>query len=423
MPLHESIHYRDGALCCDDVPLDAIADAVGTPVYIYSAARIRANAARLQTAFAPLGAAVHYSLKANANLAIIRLLAALGLGMDAVSAGEIHRALRAGVAAERIVFAGVGKTPAELAYALEAGVGWINVESQDELHLLDRLAAQRGARPRVALRLNPGVSARTHHHIATGHAGAKFGIAASTVAAILAQRGATPHVRIEGLHVHIGSQLGSVDETLTAVREAQTLAEPYPDLRTLNIGGGFPVAYQDGDEYPPPEAFAEALRPHLAGWQVKLEPGRSIVADAGLLLVSVLYVKHQGGSRFVIVDGSMTELIRPALYSAQHPIAPLRAAPATESAIVAGPVCESADILHRDAMLPTLSAGDRLAILVAGAYGMSMASNYNQRVRPPEVLVEGASWRVVRRRETWDDLLRLEEPDTERGASGPVSDV
>ncbi len=423
MPLHESIHYRDGTLCCDDVPLDAIADAVGTPVYVYSAARIRANAARLQAAFAPLGAAVHYSLKANANLAIIRLLAALGLGMDAVSAGEIHRALRAGVAAERIVFAGVGKTPAELAYALEAGVGWINVESQAELHLLDRLAAQRGARPRVALRLNPGVSARTHHHIATGHAGAKFGIATSTVAAILAQRGATPHVRIEGLHVHIGSQLGSVDETLTAVREAQTLAEPYPDLRTLNIGGGFPVAYQDGDEYPPPEAFAEALRPYLAGWQVKLEPGRSIVADAGLLLVSVLYVKHQGGSRFVIVDGSMTELIRPALYSAQHPIAPLRAAPATESAIVAGPVCESADILHRDAMLPALSAGDRLAILVAGAYGMSMASNYNQRVRPPEVLVEGASWRVVRRRETWDDLLRLEEPDTERGASRPVSDV
>lgn len=410
MPLNDSFAWRDGALWCDDVPLDAIASAVGTPAYVYSAARIRSNVARLRAAFAPLNPAIHYSLKANANLAVVRLLADLGLGMDAVSGGEIARALRTGVNPSDIVFAGVGKTPDELAYALDKGVGWINVESRAELELLDRLAAGRGARPRVALRLNPGVSAQTHRHIATGHFGAKFGIAPEIVADILAHRGATPHVEIAGLHVHIGSQLGSGAETAAAVREAQALARPYPALRTLNIGGGFPVAYTGDEHYPAPEEFAAALAPLLDGWQVKLEPGRSLVADAGALLVSVLYVKHQGGARFVIVDGSMTELIRPALYEAVHPVIPLRDGPPAGIAVVAGPVCESADILHRGAELPDLAPGDRLAILVAGAYGMVMASNYNQRTRPPEVLVEDDAWRVVRRRETWDDLMRLEEP-------------
>ena len=410
MPLNESIHLHEGALWCDGVPLDALADAVGTPAYIYSASRIRANVARLQAAFASLNADIHYSLKANANLAIVRLLADLGLGMDAVSGGEIARALRVGVPAERIVFAGVGKTAQELAYALEQGIGWFNVESVGELALFNQLAAERGARPRVALRLNPGISAKTHRHIATGHSAAKFGIAPDVVGEMLAHQEQTPHVEIAGLHVHIGSQLGSVEETAAAVREAQTLARPYPGLRTLNIGGGFPVAYTDDEQYPAPAEFAAALAPLLDGWQVKLEPGRSIVADAGVLLVSVLYVKRQGSARFVIVDGSMTELIRPALYEAVHPVMPLHPAEPVEPAIVAGPVCESADILHRDASLPDLAPGDRLAILVAGAYGMVMASNYNQRPRPPEILVEGNTWRIVRQRETWDDLMRLEEP-------------
>ncbi len=410
MPRNDTLTLRDNALWCDGVPLEAIANAAGTPVYVYSARRIQTNVARLQAAFAPLNADIHYSLKANANLAIVRLLAGLGLGMDAVSGGEIARALRAGVAPKDIVFAGVGKEPDELAYALDQGIGWINVESRAELELLDRLAAARGVRPRVALRLNPGISAQTHRHIATGHFGAKFGIAPDIVADILAHQDATPHVEIAGLHVHIGSQLGSVAETIRAVREAQALAQPYPALRTLNIGGGFPVAYTDDEHYPAPDEFATALAPVLDGWQVKLEPGRSIIADAGVLLASVLYVKQQGGARFVIVDASMTELIRPALYEAVHPIAPLHAAEAIGPAVVAGPVCESADILHRGAPLPELAPGDRLAILVAGAYGMVMASNYNQRPRPPEVLVEGDAWRVVRRRETWDDLMRLEDP-------------
>lgn len=409
--LHESFHYRDGALCCDDVRLEAIAEATGTPVYVYSAARIAANVERLRAAFDPLGAAIHYSLKANANLALVRLLHSLGLGMDAVSAGEVYRAQRAGVAPEQIVFAGVGKTAAELAYALEVGVGWFNVESQDELALLDRLAGERGLTAQAALRLNPGIQAQTHRHIATGHYGAKFGMPAEVVADVLAQRAAYPHVRLGGLHVHIGSQLGSVAETVAAVQAAQALAQPYPDVRTLNIGGGFPVRYTADQQYPSPDAFAAALAPVVAGWHVKIEPGRTLVADAGLLAVSVLYIKQQGGARFAIVDGSMTDLIRPALYEAVHEIVPLRQVPAghaTHETVVAGPVCETTDMLSRGAHLPDLEAGDRLAVLDAGAYGMVMASNYNLRTRAPEVLVDGAAWCEVRRRESWDDLLRCE---------------
>ncbi len=407
--LNESIRYCEGALCCDEVSLAALADEVGTPAYVYSARRVLANAARLRAAFAPLGAELHYSVKANGSLALLRLLHEAGLGMDTVGAGEIERSRRAGVPPERIVFAGVGKTRAELLYALDAGVGWFNVESEGELALLDSLAAARAVSPQVALRLNPDVRAATHPHIATGHGGAKFGMPGDVIARLLGERADFPHLRIAGFHVHIGSQLGRVDETLAAVHAAQTLAAPYPDLRTLNLGGGFPVAYASADEYPRPEAFAHALAPLLDGWRVLLEPGRSLIADAGVLLVTALYVKQQGGVRFVITDGSMTDLLRPALYGARHPIVPLREPTGeTSSAVVAGPVCESADVLNPDTALPPLAPGDRLAVLGAGAYGMVMASNYNGRTRPPEVLVEGASWRLTRRRETWDDLLRLE---------------
>ncbi|HML20708.1 MAG TPA: diaminopimelate decarboxylase [Aggregatilinea sp.] len=407
--LNDAFHRRDGALWCEDVPLDALAEAAGTPVYVYSAARITENVARLRAAFDPLGAAIHYSLKANANLTLIRLLSEAGLGMDAVSAGEIYRALEAGVAPERIVFAGVGKTPQELAYALDAGIGWFNVESETELRVLDTLAGARGVRARVALRVNPGVAAQTHRHIATGHFGAKFGLPPAVVADILARHADYPHVSLAGLHVHIGSQLARPDETVEAARAVQALAAPYADVRTLNIGGGFPVEYTGDEGYPGPQAFADALAPLLNGWQVKIEPGRSVIADAGALLIGVLYVKEQGGQRFILTDGSMTELIRPALYEAVHPVEPLRALPGDVSeAVVAGPVCESADVLNRAAPLPDVQPGDRLAVLGTGAYGMVMASNYNMRVRPPEVLVQGAQWRIVRRRETWDDLLALE---------------
>lgn len=408
--LNDTFRYHEGLLYCDDVALEHLADTVGTPVYVYSAVRMLHNLARLRAAFDPLGATIHYSLKANANLTLIRMLRDTGVGMDAVSAGEVHRAVRAGVDPAQIVFAGVGKTRAELVYALETGVGWFNVESRTELDVLNTLAGERRIMPQVALRLNPGIQTLTHHHIATGHRGAKFGMDAATVADILTQRRDYPHLRIAGLHVHIGSQLGSVRETVAAVQAAQALAEPYVDIRTLNIGGGFPVRYSASDDYPTPDTFAAALAPLVAGWQLKIEPGRAIIADAGAMLVSVLYIKMQGGQSFVITDGSMTDLLRPALYGAAHPIVPLRETyGTTTTVVVAGPVCESADILKRDALLPDILPGDRLAVLVTGAYGMAMASNYNARTRPPEVLVEGQQWRTIRRRETWNDLLRLEE--------------
>ena len=408
--LNEAFHYgEDGGLVCDGVALAVVANATDTPVYVYSADRIKHNIARLKAVFEPLGASIHYSAKANANLALLRLIHAAGIGVDAVSAGEIFRAVQAGVEPKQIVFAGVGKTREELIYALCADVGWFNVESRAELELLNTLAGECSQSAVVALRLNPGIHAKTHHHIATGHFGAKFGMPPDEIAAILAQRANYAHVKISGIHIHIGSQLGDVQETVDAVRAAVALAEPYPDLRTLNIGGGFPVPYTESDEYPTPEKFAEAIKPLVEGWHLMIEPGRSIVADAGLMLVSVLYVKQQGGQRFVITDGSMTDLLRPALYDAVHPVVPVQHNPGELSeSVVVGPVCETTDVLHRGAQLPDLKPGDRLAVLVTGAYGLVMASNYNMRTRAPEVLVEGETWHVIRRRETWDDLLRLE---------------
>jgi len=408
--LNDSFFYHDDFLRCDAVNLQSIAEHTGTPVYVYSASRIQANLRRLQNAFAPLHAALHYSIKANGNLALLRLIGQAGIDMDAVSGGEIYRARRAGIASERILFAGVGKTSAEIRYALAEKVEWFNVESADELSLLDRLAGETESTPSVVLRLNPGIEAQTHHHIATGHARAKFGMPAPIIADLLAHRADYPHVRIAGLHVHIGSQLGDVQETVQAVQLAQALLAPYAHLRTLDIGGGFPVAYTTDDEYPAPDAFAEALFSLLKGWQIFVEPGRSVVADAGVLLVSVLYEKEQGGQRFVIVDGSMTDLLRPALYEAVHPIVPLRKTELNlREAVVVGPVCESTDVLNRACVLPDLNLSDYLAVLGAGAYGMVMASNYNMRPRAPEVFVENGAWRVIRQRETWDDLLRCEE--------------
>lgn len=399
--------YQDGELWCDGVRLNKIGNTVGTPVYIYGAEQVTQNVRQIQAAFPQ--AAIHYSLKANANLAIIRHLARLGIGMDAVSGGEIFRAVQAGIEPANIVFAGVGKTEAEIGYALDVGVGWFNVENVDELRLLNELAGKKGQKAAVALRLNPNVQAQTHHYIATGHGGAKFGMDADTVARVLEHQADYPTLDMCGIHIHIGSQLGNVAETVEAVQRAQALAQPYDAIRTLNIGGGFPVNYTEADHYPTLENFAYVLNEITAGWQLKLEPGRFIIANAGVLLISTLYSKTQAGKTFAITDGSMTELIRPALYQAVHPVIPVKQSKADlQETVVTGPVCESADVLHSGALLPPLVAGDRLAVLVAGAYGFVMASNYNQRLRPAEVLVEGESWRVIRRRETWEDLIRLE---------------
>lgn len=406
-------------LFCDDVALKDIIAITGTPVYIYSFKRVLDNYERIRAAFAPLNAHLHYSAKANANLSLLKTLVNAGAGIDAVSAGEIHRALQAGAKPDSIVFAGVGKTPNEIGYALEQGIGWINVENVGELRLINDIAAVLHRKPvRVALRFNPDITANTHPYIATGHGGAKFGLTAETIRNILSEQGKYPHVHIAGIHLHIGSQLHDTDATYQAVQAALDLIAPYPTIRTINIGGGLPVAYRPGESLPTFDAFAQALTPLLKDYTVILEPGRSIIADAGLLAVSIIYVKKQAGQTFLITDGSMAELIRPALYQAHHEIVPVMPhSPAGDSrkhlapVNVVGPVCETTDVLGKEVALPEMIPGELLAILTAGAYGMVMASNYNARPRPPEaaVLSDGRSWRIIRRRETWDDLLVHEE--------------
>jgi diaminopimelate decarboxylase len=409
--LNSHIRYLHGKLFCDEVPVEDIAAEVGTPVYIYSLPRVLENLRRIQSLFPE--AHIHFSSKSNANLAVLGALIGAGAGVDAVSAGEIHRALLVGARPEDIVFAGVGKTHDELEYAIRQGVGWINVENVRELDIINGLASvSRQRTQRVALRLNPDVTASTHPYIATGHSYAKFGLTAEVVRGILADQSRYPQVRIEGLHIHIGSQLHDTAATQRALEIALELIAPYPQITIVNIGGGLPVPYAPDDVIPAWEDFAAALRPMLTGYTVILEPGRSIVADAGLLVCEALYVKQQAGTTILIVDASMAELIRPALYEAHHEIVPLTESAGERSLTqVVGPVCESADVLGRDVSLPNIQPGERLAILNAGAYGMVMASNYNQRPRPPEVVVrddDPRTWMVARRRETWDDLTRLE---------------
>ena len=407
--LNESIHYIDGALYIDGVPAAQIAEQVGTPVYVYSQRRVLRRYGALKDAFSNLKAHVHYSAKANANLALLRALVEAGAGIDAVSGGEIARALAAGCAPEDIVFAGVGKTPAELREAVQQGIGWFNVENVDECRLLNQFAAEAGERVRVALRYNPDVQANTHPNIATGHKGAKFGLNQDDLLHVLKHASDYPNLDIAGLHVHVGSQLGDTAATVQGVQAALEIIADYPELRTINIGGGFPADY-DGAENPSYDDFARALEPLLSEYEVIIEPGRSIVADAGVLLTQVLYTKAQGGVQLAIVDASMTELMRPALYGAVHQVVPLMrdmdkpTAPIT----VVGPVCETTDVLAKEVMLPQMQQGDLLAILDVGAYGMVMANNYNQRPRPPEVMVEGDGWYVARPRETAEDLLRSE---------------
>lgn len=409
---NESIHYDGDQLYCDSIPVAAIAAETGTPVYIYSLKRAVANLRSIQSAFPK--AHIHYSAKANANLTVLRTLIEAGAGIDAVSGGEIHRALTAGAKPENIVFAGVGKTSVELYYAVEQNIGWFNLENLEEARLLNSIAGVAGKKARVALRFNPDVTANTHRYIATGHGGAKFGLNATAATELLNQRKSLPNLSFEGLHIHIGSQLGDINATVQAVQTARDLIKPYPEIKTLNIGGGFPVNYIPGRQVPTPDKFAEALEPLLEGYEVILEPGRSIIADAGILVTRVLYLKHQGGQRFAIVDAGMTELIRPALYDAYHEIVPLTHSQDDFSTMlgyhVVGPVCESADVLSHAAQLPPVEPNALLAVLTAGAYGMVMASNYNARPRPPEVVVleDGLTWKIGRRRETWDDLTALE---------------
>ncbi len=407
--------YIDNILHCGSVPLPALAAEFGTPLYVYSAERLRENYRRIASAFAPLKPLVCYSVKANANLALLDILRREGSGFDIVSGGELFRALRIGADPSRIVFAGVGKTGAEIESALRARVGWINVESPGELSRVDAIAARLGVQPRVAIRLRPEVEADTHRHISTGSAGSKFGLPLPTALELVRQP--FSHARIRGAHVHIGSQLGSPQATLKAIDAALEFAARAKSLgaeiESLDIGGGFPVAYHDDDTHPSLEAFAAPIVARLESWpgSVHVEPGRSVVADTCALVTSIQYEKRDpAGQRLLIVDAGMHTLLRPALYEAYHRVWPVgQIGNSTYSpADVAGPICESADFLARARPLPPLAEGDLLAILDAGAYGFAMASNYNSHPLPAEVLVDGDSHRLIRKRQTYADLIANE---------------
>ena len=404
-------------LVCDGVPLSVIAEAVGTPVYVYSAAAFRARYRAIDAAFGSYPHALHYALKANSTLAVARLIRDLGGAADANSIGEINLARRAGFEPAQIVFTGVGKSPAELERAVPLGLKAINVESAGELARIEAIAARTGRAVRVAIRINPDIDANSHPHISTGLKINKFGVPLETARELLDTIGTRPALTLVAIHAHVGSQMTTIDPLRRAAAFLAGLAD---DLRRrgvaleyLDCGGGLGISY-DGRAVPSAEEYVSALVGEVrhTGLPIVIEPGRAIAGPSGALLARVVDVKpRDAASDFVVVDAGMTELIRPALYGAFHRIDVVRAAsgaPVRQYEIV-GPVCESSDVLGRDRRLPRLEVGDLVAIGDAGAYGSAMASNYNRRPLPPEVLVDEGGWRVIRRRQTLDDMLSLEQ--------------
>ena len=411
----QTFHYREHALHCDGVPLAEIAARAGTPSYIYSATAIRDNFRAYDQAFGDQPHTVCYAVKANGNLAVLRLLAAEGAGFDIVSGGELFRVLKAGGDPAKIVFSGVGKTATEIDEALKAGILNFNCESEPELALIDALAHRLGKKARVALRVNPDVEADTHHYISTGKLAHKFGIDIADAEAVYERARALPNLLLEGVSCHIGSQLMDPEPVMEAVDRVLDLitrlrAKGF-DIRIGDFGGGLGVAYHAEDATPSISDFVTKLKARVAGHNlhVLIEPGRSIVGQAGVLLTKVLYRKTTGDKEFVIVDAAMNDLIRPALYQAHHEILPVRSREgATITADVVGPVCETGDFLARDREMPAALPGDVLAICTAGAYGFAQACTYNARRRPAEVMVDGKEWKIIRERESYDDLIRGE---------------
>lgn len=425
-------HYRDGVMQAEEVALPALAAAVGTPFYCYSSAALETAYRDFTGALQGLNATVCYALKANSNQAVVRTLARLGAGADVVSEGELHQARAAGIPAAKIVFAGVGKTEGEMSSGLEAGIRQFNVESRAELELLNQVALDRGRRAPVVLRVNPDVDAKTHVKISTGKAENKFGIDVAEATAIAGGAAELRGIRLEGLAVHIGSQLTSLAPFRAAFGRLAALftelrAAGAP-LKTLDLGGGLGISYQSGVA-PDLAGYAEIVRQATAGLDAELifEPGRVLVGEAGVLVTRVLYLKQGSARRFVIVDAAMNDLLRPALYDAWHEIKPVAAAPPNadmQAVDVVGPVCESSDTFARQRPLPPVAAGDLLAICSAGAYGAVMSSSYNTRPPAPEVLVRGAEHAVVRPRADYATLIGqdripdwLEAPEGKRGVA------
>jgi diaminopimelate decarboxylase len=417
--------YRDGNLICENVAVQRIAAEVGTPAYIYSKATLATHFQRIGSAFAELNPIICYSIKSCGNINLLRVLRELGSGFDVTSGGELFRALQAGGDPKKIVFAGVGKTDKEINEALDAGIGWFNIESEQEFWNLDRLAGLKGVTARGALRVNPDVENRgTHQKTFTGKKETKFGVDIDRAGAFYRQAASAKHAKLNALHLHIGSPIKTTEPYVDAITKALALIDELKRdgliIDTLDIGGGF-AAFYEGNEAPPAATYAEAIVPLLKGrgLQIIIEPGRSIVANAAILLAQVQYTKQGGTKEFVIIDAAMNDLIRPTLYEAYHFIWPAKPGaalmppnrthdlriPGDKKVDVVGPICESGDYLAKDRYLPAVQRGDLVAVFSAGAYGFAMSSNYNARPRAAEVLVDGDSYRVIRKRETYQNLI------------------
>jgi diaminopimelate decarboxylase len=408
-------HYRGDDLYCEDVPIVRIASEVGTPLYVYSQATLTRHFRVFDEAFARVPHLVCFAMKANANLAVLKLFSDLGGGLDVVSGGELYRGLKSGVPPQRIVYAGVGKSRDEIAYALKSDILMFNAESAQELQLINEVAAGTGVRARVALRVNPDVDPRTHPYIATGLRQSKFGIDIGQALEEYEAARALPSLEVVGIHQHIGSQITDVRPFVDALERTaalvRTLRERGAGIRYLDVGGGLGITYKD-EEPPLPADFARALIGVIRDLDatVILEPGRVLVGNAGILVTRVLYTKPTPAKNFLVVDAGMNDLIRPSLYGSYHAIQPVRQVSGRPEVTVdvVGPICESGDFLAKDRDLPRCEPGELLAVMSAGAYAFTMASNYNARPRAAEVMVGGNHYSVVRARETYEDLVRGE---------------
>jgi diaminopimelate decarboxylase len=419
--------YRNRTLHCDDVSVPALVEKYGTPLYVYSKKTLLHHLEQLKSAFAAVSPLICYSIKTNGNLHIARLMVESGAGCDVTSGGELYRAVKAGCPSSKLVFAGAGKTDAEIRTALEQGVFLFNVESEGELFAIAELARSMNRQANVALRVNPDLPPKTHAKTDTSVKGVKFGLDIDTVLEFAARVVNHPHVKVVGLHMHLGSPILSVEPYRQGIEKGLVLIEQLRKqghaINIWNMGGGFGIHYKKSEALPA-TAFAEVIVPGVqkAGCKLVLEPGRFIVGNAGILVSRVIYTKDSGGKHFVIQDAAMTDLIRPTLYDSFHriwPVAPPQGFatppedfqienPGTVKCDVVGPVCESGDFLAKDRYLPPMQRGELLAVFSAGAYGMAMSSNYNGRPRAAEVLVDGAVCRLIRRRETYEDLVRPE---------------
>jgi diaminopimelate decarboxylase len=410
--------YKDQQLYCEEIPIAEIAENVGTPFYLYSYRTLVRHFTVFQQAFDRFPHVVCYSAKANSNVALIRLFAGLGGGVDVVSGGELYRALKGGADPQKIVFSGVGKRDDEIEYALKSGILMFNVESSQELEAVNAVAGRAGKKAPIAIRVNPDIDPKTHPYISTGLKKNKFGIDINLAPMAYQLASRLPHLKIIGIDCHVGSQLVEVDPVVQALRKLKQLVgelrKEGMEIRYLDLGGGLGITYED-EEPPQPVEYASSIHEELKGFDCTLilEPGRVIVGNAGILVTQVLYTKENEAKKFVIVDAGMNDLVRPSYYGSYHQIIPVKQQSREEIvADVVGPICESADFLAKDRTMPRLNSGELVAVMSAGAYGFSMSTNYNSRRRVAEVLVRDRRMAIIRRRESYEDLVRGEEiPD------------